>query len=400
MNLGDAAVIARGQAIEDFGEPVARLPVDPPHDPEIDRRDRPVGLHEQIALVHVGVKEALGDRLAQEGVDEVRRQGLHVVPRGDQLVAVRNLDALNPIERHHAIRGAVPVDRGHFIGGHRRHRIAELRGRGGFAPQVEFAQRPAAEVRDHLPRAEPARLAAERFEMRGGPFIGFDVARELLVDAGTADLHRDLAAIGRHRAMDLRDRSRADGLAVEFAVEAFERDFESLLDFLPDTLERDRSERILQGEQVARRLLADEVGARRERLAELDRRGADRLEGRGIIGHRGLDRPEARDPAQTLDPGRGLRRALDPAQRAVAREDTAPLQQAGDMGDGSGHSAAAPSFVVPAKVRSQLITLCGRGRKRWAPAFAEALAGRCPLTPSTRCGSRRGRPGSVRPSPR
>src|SRR3546814_1494959 len=63
-------------------------------------------------------------------------------------------------------------------------------------------------------------------------FIGFDVARELLVDAGAAHLDRDRAAVGRHRAVDLRDRGRADRLGVEFGIERFERRLEGRLDLL------------------------------------------------------------------------------------------------------------------------------------------------------------------------
>src|SRR3546814_5453382 len=86
----------------------------------------------------------------------------------------------------------------------------------------------------------------------------------------------------RHRAMDLRDRSRTDGLGVEFAIKAFQRDLERRLDFLPNPVESDGGERVLQREQVMRGFLADEIGTRCERLAELDRRGADRLKGGGI----------------------------------------------------------------------------------------------------------------------
>src|SRR3546814_18775539 len=89
-----------------------------------------------------------------------------------------------------------------------------------------------------------------------------------------------------------------------------------------------------------RGILADEIGTRRERLAELDRRGADRLEGGGIVGGLGLDRAEPRDAAEALDSRRRLRRGFDPAQSAVACEDAAPFQQPDDMGDGPGHSTS------------------------------------------------------------
>ena len=67
MDLGDAAVIAGDQAVEDLGQPDPRLPVDPAHDAEVDRREPAVGQREQIALVEVGVEEAVDHRLAEEG---------------------------------------------------------------------------------------------------------------------------------------------------------------------------------------------------------------------------------------------------------------------------------------------------------------------------------------------
>ncbi len=76
MDFGDAAVIAGDQAVEDFGQPDPRPAVDPAHDPEIDRGDAPVGQCEQIALVEVGVEEAVDHRLAKEGADQDRGERL------------------------------------------------------------------------------------------------------------------------------------------------------------------------------------------------------------------------------------------------------------------------------------------------------------------------------------
>ena len=84
MDLGDAPVIAGEQAVEDLGEPDAGLAVDPAHDPEIDRGEAAVGEREEIALVKIGVEEAVDNRLAEEGANEDGRKRLHVVARGDQ----------------------------------------------------------------------------------------------------------------------------------------------------------------------------------------------------------------------------------------------------------------------------------------------------------------------------
>ena len=59
MHFGDAPVIARDEAVEDFGEKPALLEAEPPHDAEIDRRQAAVAVDEQIARMHVGMKEAV-----------------------------------------------------------------------------------------------------------------------------------------------------------------------------------------------------------------------------------------------------------------------------------------------------------------------------------------------------
>ena len=129
MDLGDAAVIAGDQAVEDFGQPHPRPPVDPPHDAEIDHRDAPVGKREQIALVEVGVEEAVDHRLAKEGADQDRGQRLAVVAGGDQRVAVVQFDPVEPFERQHPPRGAPPVDLGDVEARLGDHVLAQLGGR-------------------------------------------------------------------------------------------------------------------------------------------------------------------------------------------------------------------------------------------------------------------------------
>ena len=162
MDFGDAAVIAGDQPVEDFGQPHPRAAVDPAHDPEIDRRDPPVGKREQIALVEVGVEKAVDHRLAQEGADEDRGERLAVVAGGDQRVAVVELDPVEPFERQHPPRGAPPVDLGHVEAGLGDHILAQLGGRGGLALEVELARGPLPEMGDDQPRAQPLGLAAAR----------------------------------------------------------------------------------------------------------------------------------------------------------------------------------------------------------------------------------------------
>ena len=161
MDFGDAPVIAGDQPVEDFGKPHPGAAVDAAHDPEVDRGDPPIGEREQIALVKVGVEKSVDHRLAQEGADEGRSELVAVVTGGDQRVAVGELDAVEPFQRHHAPRGPAPVDLRDVIAGLGDHVLLELGRRRGLALKVELARGPLRNVSDDQPRAEPLRLAAE-----------------------------------------------------------------------------------------------------------------------------------------------------------------------------------------------------------------------------------------------
>ena len=146
--------------------------------------------------------------------------------------------------------------------------------------------------------AQPLRLPAERFEMGRRPFVCRDVLRQPLADARAQHLDGDLPPLAGHRAVDLRDRRRADRHRVDLRVDVGHRPFEAAGDLRLDRREGHRRQAVLQRQQVARRLLADEVGPGGERLAELDRRRADVLERGGVVGHtrRHVKRPD--DPRE------------------------------------------------------------------------------------------------------
>ena len=169
------------------------------------------------------MEEAVDHRLAQEGADQDRGERLAVVPGRDQRVAVVELDPVEPFERQHPPRGAPPVDLGDVIAGLGDHILAQLGRRGGLALEVELARGPLAEMRDDQARPQSLGLAAVALDMRRGPFVGLDRPGEFLLDARAQHLDRDVAALGRHRAVDLGDRGGADRHLVELGEQAFER---------------------------------------------------------------------------------------------------------------------------------------------------------------------------------
>ena len=94
---------------------------------------RPSGKREQIALVQIGVEKPVDHRLAKEAADEDRGQSLGIVAGGDQLVALAELDAVEPFQRQHPARGPPPVDVGNVEARLGDHVFLELGGGGGLA---------------------------------------------------------------------------------------------------------------------------------------------------------------------------------------------------------------------------------------------------------------------------
>ena len=119
---------------------------------------------------------------------------------------------------------------------------------------------------------EPARLRREAFCRARREIEAFQIALEPLLDAGPQDLHRDRvrAAIRLHEGLvHLRDGGRRDGRA-ELAVDGGPRLAESGFDFGFGLLRRKGGKPVAQRAQGAGKLRTDHVGARREKLAELD----------------------------------------------------------------------------------------------------------------------------------
>src|SRR5207237_4684781 len=104
----------------------------------IDGGEAAVGKREEIALVQIGVEEAVDHRLAEEDPDQRGGERLHILSRLDQLPAVGELDAVDPLERHHPARGSAPVDLGYEEAGLGDEILAQLRSGGGLLPEVEL----------------------------------------------------------------------------------------------------------------------------------------------------------------------------------------------------------------------------------------------------------------------
>ena len=91
-------------------------------------------------------------------------------------------------------------------------------------------------------------------------------------------LDDDPAPVGQRRAVDLPDRRGRDRRLLEVEVELLERELELFLDDSAGLLERERRHRVLERLQLEDDVRRDDVGARREELAELDEGRAELVE--------------------------------------------------------------------------------------------------------------------------
>ena len=114
MHLRRAPIVARDEAVQDLGEEAALLRAEPAHDAEVDRDDVAVRVDQQIALVHVGMKEAVAHGVAQERAQH--RQTERAADRGPPPPAASR-SAIGMPSIHSIVstrlRRALPVDARH-----------------------------------------------------------------------------------------------------------------------------------------------------------------------------------------------------------------------------------------------------------------------------------------------
>jgi hypothetical protein len=155
---------------------------------------------------------------------------------------------------------------------------------------------------------------------------------EAVADAWPQDLDRDFRAVLQFCAMDLRDRGRCDG-RTELLENSLDRAAMRRFDRGLRLSHREWLHPVLQGREVGGDLHADDIGPRRQELAELDigrpeprqRRSEPRRRGAGT---RPLDQaPEPDQPARQRRQYGGL----DQRKRALARQHEADAGGAGEV---------------------------------------------------------------------
>ncbi len=151
-------------------------------------------------------------------------------------------------------------------------------------------------------------LGPEALDQPGGQGQGLDVEGDPPLDARAQHLHRHLGPIQQAGAVGLGQGGGRHRL-VEAAVEALQRPAEGLCHRGLGLGGGERIEPVLQPAEVLGEVIAEDVGAGGEHLAELDGDGAQPLQGAGqplpraaAAGAAAGDQPQ--DPAEQLGPRR------------------------------------------------------------------------------------------------
>ena len=310
MHLRDPVVVLAQEAHQDLGIDPARIGVDPAHDPEVERDDRAVRPELQVALVHVGMKEAVAQRVGQEGLDHPLGQP-HEVDAGRRAAPPRRRGRRPP-----PIPASAPA--------------APRRARSPPAPgspgrRAVFAANSAAAAasirRSSSPCTTPSKCAitargrsrrakgASSLDHVGGEVEGVDVAQEGPLDPGPQHLHRHrLPGLAQRRA-GAPGRARRRRPAGRTRRRPPDRQAELVLHRRPRLGHREFRQLVLQHRQLAGELRPDDVRPGRQELAELD-----------------VGRPERGQRPQDRRLGRVARvaRATGTASRAPAPRPGAP----------------------------------------------------------------------------
>ena len=213
MNFGRAIVIAGDEAVQDFGKKQTFLGAEPAHNAEVDGDEPAVVVDEQIAGMHVGVKEAVAQRMAQKGLDQGACELPQVESLGLQARAVGQRRGVDPFQRQHVLGGAVPIDRRHaeiriVLGV-----LGHFRKRRRFQAEIHFDHDRTAQRIDDFDQPQPPRLGGKIFGVLRGKGEGGEVGVKAPLDAGPQYFHGDGARPGcglDRRAMHLRDRGGGD----------------------------------------------------------------------------------------------------------------------------------------------------------------------------------------------
>ncbi len=252
---------------------------------------------QDVARMHVGMKEAMAEHLREEDLDAFARQLLQVDAGLAHLVHASDRNAVHALHRQHVHGAGTPVHLGHPQQTRVGEIAAQLIGVGALADQVELVVQVMVELVDHLQRPQPAGVGRHPGQQRAEGAQQRQVALDDVGHAGTQHLDRHRAAVVQTREVDLGDRRRGDRRGVELGIDLGDPAAEATLDLRDGVLPRKWRHPVLQQCELVGDVDGDQVAPGREHLAELDE-----------------DRPQAFERlAQSLTAG-GVQLAAEPQQ--------------------------------------------------------------------------------------
>ena len=259
--------------------------------------------------------------MAQEIVD--------AVPGGEQSGAVVDADAGYPRQCQHAVSGALPIDPRHA-----KTRVAgkvfgQLRPGRGLEAQIHLEADHLGQGLDDFDRFQPSRRRVETLDQAGEPPEQIDVAGERLGHPRAQHFDRDLLPVEGFGKVDLGDRGGGDRGFVKRGKQGFERPTELGFDRRARQGSGKRRQPILQARQIDRDLLAQEIGAGRQQLAELDEARPHFVERRRqpLARARRRGRAAPHEPLRQAQAGGQNRDAGKREHRIVARQDQPDRRQ-------------------------------------------------------------------------
>ena len=159
--------------------------------PKSTATSRRVIVDEQIARMHVGVKEAVAQRVAEKCLDQRAGELRQVEALGDETCAVRQRRGVDPFQRQDFLGGAIPIDRRHaeiriVLGV-----LGHFRERRRLEAEIHFDRDRAAQRVDDFDEPQPPRLGGKLFGVARHEREGAQIGVEAPLDAGTQHLDGD-----------------------------------------------------------------------------------------------------------------------------------------------------------------------------------------------------------------
>ena len=163
--------------------------------------------------MHVGMEEAVAQRMAQKTLDHLAAEIGQVDLRLFETGVIGECNAVDPFHRQDIVGGAVPVDRRHAEVRIAARILRHLGERGRLQPQIHLHRDRALHGVDDLDQPQPARLRRIGFGLVGDKEEIGEVAAEARCHMGPQHFYRDrmTRTVPKHLAtMHLRDRCRGD----------------------------------------------------------------------------------------------------------------------------------------------------------------------------------------------